>query len=235
MAVDDLAAQGTRALMTIVLDLSFRNYPVLTPEWSILLAKYHGFWKVHDDVIKWKHFPRYWPLVRGIHRSPVNSPNKGQWRGAFMFSVICVCINGWVNNREAGDLRHYRAHYDVTVMLAVLMEDSDYISDTDAGVVFVWLRHFQNAVRYSRCTYISMIYGLIKRLLVMKNYASKLIINKQNNRNSFLRFWSSIDSHFFFCFFNTLRPRQNGRHSPDDIFKCIFLNENIWIVIAISL
>ena len=24
----------------------------------------------HDDVIKWKHFPRYWPLVRGIHRSP---------------------------------------------------------------------------------------------------------------------------------------------------------------------
>ena len=35
--------------------------------------------------------------------------------------------------------------------------------------------------------------------------------------------------------FNTLRPRQNGRHSPDDIFKCIFLNENIWILIAISL
>ena len=32
----------------------------------------------HDDVIKWKHFPRYWPFVRGIHRSPVNSPHKGQ-------------------------------------------------------------------------------------------------------------------------------------------------------------
>ena len=31
----------------------------------------------HDDVIKWKHFPRYWPFVRGIHRSPVNSPHKG--------------------------------------------------------------------------------------------------------------------------------------------------------------
>ena len=28
----------------------------------------------HDDVIKWKHFPCYWPFVRGIHRSPVNSP-----------------------------------------------------------------------------------------------------------------------------------------------------------------
>ena len=70
----------------------------------------------HDDVIKWKHFPRYWPFVRGIHRSPVNSPHKGQWRGALMFSLICVWINGWVNNREAGDLRHYRVHYDVTVM-----------------------------------------------------------------------------------------------------------------------
>ena len=32
----------------------------------------------HDDVIKWKHFPRYWPFVRRIHRSPVNSPHKGQ-------------------------------------------------------------------------------------------------------------------------------------------------------------
>ena len=191
---------------------------------------------MRDDVIKWKHFPRYWPFVRGIHRSPVNSPHKGQWRGALMFSLIyariknkrlsthsrgwwfetlscslwrhrnevasevrhgwvssefyvlwprsslyqiaacrqlydrvlleptvpvstilfdyivrkhddvikwmcgeftgqrciprtkasdaellcfsliCVWINSWVNNREAGDLRRYRAHYDVTVM-----------------------------------------------------------------------------------------------------------------------
>ena len=70
----------------------------------------------HDDVTKWKHFQRYWPFVRGIHRSPVNSPHKGQWRGALMFSLICVWINAWVNNRETGDLRRYRAHYDVIVM-----------------------------------------------------------------------------------------------------------------------
>ena len=70
----------------------------------------------HDDVIKWKHFPRYWPFVRGIHRSPVNSPYKGQWRGVLMFSLICTRINGWVSNGEAGDLRRYHAHYDVTVM-----------------------------------------------------------------------------------------------------------------------
>ena len=60
---------------------------------------------MHDDVIKWKHFPRYWPFVRGIHRSPVNSPHKGQWRGALMISLICVWIKGWENSREAGDLR----------------------------------------------------------------------------------------------------------------------------------
>ena len=35
--------------------------------------------------------------------------------------------------------------------------------------------------------------------------------------------------------FNTLRPRQNGRHFADDLFKCIFLNENVWIPIEISL
>ena len=72
--------------------------------------------KLHDDVIKWKHFPRYWPFVRGSHRSTVNSPHKGQWRGALMFSLICVWINGWVNNRDSGDLRRHRAHHDVIVM-----------------------------------------------------------------------------------------------------------------------
>ena len=68
----------------------------------------------HDDVIKWKPFPRYWPFMRGIHRSPVNSPHKGQWRRALMFTLICIWINGCVNNREAGDLRRYCAHHGVT-------------------------------------------------------------------------------------------------------------------------
>ena len=70
----------------------------------------------HDDVIKWKHFPRYWPYVRGFHRGPVNSPHKGQWREALIFSLICARINSWVNNGEDGDLRRHRGHYDVIVM-----------------------------------------------------------------------------------------------------------------------
>ena len=62
--------------------------------------------EVDDDVIKWTHFPLYWPVSR-IHR---DSPHKHQWRGALMFSLICT----WTNNRYAGDLRHH--HYDVIVM-----------------------------------------------------------------------------------------------------------------------
>ena len=53
---------------------------------------------VHDDVIKWKHFPRYWPSVRGFRRSSVNSPAQRP----VMFFFICAWINDWVNNREAG-------------------------------------------------------------------------------------------------------------------------------------
>ena len=79
-------------------------------------------WITYDDVIKWKHFPRYWPIVRGIHRSPLISPHKVQWRGALTFSFICVWINGGVNNRETGDLRRYLAHYDVTVMTVYMRQ-----------------------------------------------------------------------------------------------------------------
>ena len=62
----------------------------------------------HDDVIKWKHFPRYWPFVR--------FPAQRQVTRSFDVPLICVGLKGWINNREAGDSRRYRVHYDVTVM-----------------------------------------------------------------------------------------------------------------------
>ena len=96
----------------------------------------------HDDVIRWKHFPHNWPFVRGIHRPPVNSLHKGQWRGALMFSLICVWINDWVNNREAGDLRRYHAHYDVIVMYRHVCRDLLIVSRVLAtdlcGIVERW-------------------------------------------------------------------------------------------------
>ena len=86
---------------------------------------------IHDEVIKWKYFLSYWPFLWGINWSLVNSPHKGQWTGALMFSLICTWINGWVN--EAGDLRHHPTHYDVIVMhcihpacLSVCLSGWDY-------------------------------------------------------------------------------------------------------------
>ena len=73
----------------------------------------------HDDVIKWKHFPRYWPFVRAIHRSrgiPRTKASDAE------LSLISAWINGWVNNREAGDLRRNRTRYDVIVMWSCLAQ-----------------------------------------------------------------------------------------------------------------
>ena len=69
-------------------------------------------------------------------RSPVNSPHKGQWRRALVFSLICVWINGCINNCEAGDLRRYCAHYDVGVM--------------DLDVMLLWLK-WRQVNRSIRC------------------------------------------------------------------------------------
>ena len=64
-----------------------------------------------------KKFPCYCPFVRRIQQSPLNSPHKGQWCRALMFSLICAWTNGWANNQDAGDLRRHHAHYDVTAMI----------------------------------------------------------------------------------------------------------------------
>ena len=58
--------------------------------------------QTHDDVIKWKHFSRYWPFVRGIHRSPVNSPHKVQWRGALMFVFFDLRVNKRLSKQSWG-------------------------------------------------------------------------------------------------------------------------------------
>ena len=101
----------------------------------------------HDDVIKWKHFPRHWPFVRKIHRSPVNFPHKGQWRGALMFSLIYVWINDWANNREAGDLRRQHGHYDVIVMRIKLFKKINF----ERQFLPAYLAHFPcNCIMFSQ-------------------------------------------------------------------------------------
>ena len=70
----------------------------------------------HDDVIKWKYFPRYWPFVREFtgHRWNPRTKASDAELGCFLWSA--PWINGWINNRKSGDLRRHRGHYDVNVM-----------------------------------------------------------------------------------------------------------------------
>ena len=78
--------------------------------------------------------------------SPVASdfPHKGQWCWALMFSLICVWINGWVNNCETGDLRRYHAHYDVIAMMNTfgvhLDQPSQGFCDTTADISKVFIQ-----------------------------------------------------------------------------------------------
>ena len=102
----------------------------------------------HNDVIKWKQFPRYCPFVRGIHRSPVDSLHKGQWPWDLMFSLTCVWTNGWVNNR---DLRRHRAHDDVTVRTTVIATDSTIKFSWNMLRIIIYRLDFQ-ANRKTSCS-----------------------------------------------------------------------------------
>ena len=95
------------------------------------------------DQIWWRHqmetFSALLALCAGNSPVPVNSPHKGQWRGALMFSLICVWINGWVNSREAGDLRRHRGHYDVNVMTEMEPRESWILRELCTK--YIWTRN----------------------------------------------------------------------------------------------
>ena len=88
--------------------------------WSVAVVITHDkVTETHDDVIKWTHFPLYWPFVWGIHRSPVNFPHKGQWRGALIFSLICMRLTKrlckqsrrrWFETPSCSLWRHFNDH-----------------------------------------------------------------------------------------------------------------------------
>ena len=76
---------------------------------------YHTWWRHQMET-----FSASLALCAGNSPVPVNSPHKGQWSGALVFSLICVWIHGWVNKGEAGDLICHRGHYDINVMSSIL-------------------------------------------------------------------------------------------------------------------
>ena len=86
-------------------------------------------WKTHSAL-----------LARCVGNSPVTGefPHKSQWRGALIFPLICTRTNGWVYNRDTGDLRRYHAHYGVTVMTQTLLDK--------CSVCCVWLHTMTMAI-----------------------------------------------------------------------------------------
>ena len=86
----------------------------------------------------WRHqmetFPRYWPFVRGIHWSPVNSPQKVQWRWVFMFYLICTWTNSLANNGDAGDsLQWHHNERDGVSIISLTIVYSTVYSGADQG------------------------------------------------------------------------------------------------------
>ena len=208
-------------------------------------------------------------------RGSVNSPHKRQWRGALIFSLICVWINGWVDNRETGDLRRYRAHYDVTVMnQQSWYQHSSFRSQpqhqnkfTEWFMVYKFLWYMRYGCSYfsnPACDWLSIVWAYSEQetengpwseqdskglqffdaviLLLLPHLGNwrhfsidekykYLFVFPQNNQHIKVRADTMIigKGRYSVCpsngTRNTLRPRQNGRHFPDDTFKRIFLNE----------
>ena len=133
---------------------------VKDPAWFTLTA----LWGTMPHFfLWWRHQMETFSALRALcagnspgTRSPVNSPLKGQWRGALMFSLICVWINGWVNTRKADDLRRYYTHYDVTVMprrrlVGMAFGDQarhDYLSDRKEWISMKYY-HWNCRLRFS--------------------------------------------------------------------------------------
>ena len=106
----------------------------------------------------------------GIHRSPVNSPHKGQWRGALMFFFICAWTNNWANNGNAGDLRRHCAHYDVIVISPLVhSRASEHIK---------YEYHLCNKVAHLSCCVACA--KLWPDCMITRNYSKKIFLQDFN-------------------------------------------------------
>ena len=81
--------------------------------------------------VRWVSCQLMWEYITYITPSLIvwdrsHTTHKGQWHGTLMLSLICAWINGWVNNRKAGDLRRNRIHYDAIVMNNVIYIHQKY-------------------------------------------------------------------------------------------------------------
>ena len=165
----------------------YRNIDIYRDWWLTLVAVFH------DDVIKWKHFPRHRPFVRRMQIPLTKLSDAELW--CFLWSA--PWINGWVNNREAGDVRQHRAHYDVIVMSWVVQHIGFIIRIVS---IKTNLNTIMDAVAPKLSTSIGVSYCLSELLLgfyikleevvFVFRYARKISRLNDNRRN--LIFWSYI-------------------------------------------
>ena len=112
------------------------------------------YWKEHTIHMAWwrqqmETFSTLLAHVTGNHWSLVNSPHKGQWYAALMFSLICTWINSWVNNREAGDLRCPCAHYHCNGAAPKIFRSGNITRASHyegISIVFVIKFHFETRI-----------------------------------------------------------------------------------------
>ena len=162
----------------------------------------------HEDIITWKNFLHYWPLVRENH-----------WPWVWTSCFACTLVH--CDNKP-----HQRT--GLNPLNTKPLPEPMLTSHQWSLVAFIWKQFHRKCSRY-----LSLIW--VWKLLIW--YLSGISQGPMSKPNS----WSEIQSEamlkiaFRWQSFNTLRPRQNGRRFADDVFKGIFLNENVWILIKISL
>ena len=170
----------------------------------------------------WRHqmetFSRYWPFVWGIHRSPANSPDKGQWRGALMFPLICVWTNDWVNSRYAGHLRCCRAHYDVTVMITPRLN----IKTVFPGMIIPTVKKFMRVMRRSYLYDENPCTDKTSSLCSYDPLVTIIMMKWEKLPHWYIHFWCYIRK----C--NGYLYHPNAVHSCDLIGWCSFMIKEIY-------
>ena len=172
----------------------------------------------------WRHqmesFSALLALCAGNSPGPVNSPHKGQWRGALMFSLICAWINDWVNNREAGDFRRHRGHYDVIVMNEIMGRYGEETLRKKATPMVTLYNENASLVKTT------LWHRFVPSMALLYNYMRPVecCLDSTLAQCRLIVAWFSWHSGPNFFINNTLRPSIYGRHIVDDIltpFSCM--------------
>ena len=154
--------------------LPFSHIRGLDTFWCNIQNVDYWFWP-WSFVAWWRHqmetFSALLAICVGNSPVPVNSPHKGQWRGALMFSLICTRINGWINNGEAGDLRRHRAHYDVTATWNLYLLHLHWPNGSGDSVYRIGIQY---RYIFGNCIYLTNINNTVSSMILDQVFKQQL-------------------------------------------------------------